>query len=96
MLRLIRNLIVILALVIGIAFGFFNFDPVDVDLLVGSTEAPLAVLLAVVFVVGLLIAGVVAIAKIARLKGRLSSTQRRLRDAEAEISNLRSMPIRDA
>ena len=26
MLRLIRNLIVILALVIGIAFGFFNFD----------------------------------------------------------------------
>jgi len=96
MLRLIRNLIVILALIIGIAFGFFNFDPVDVDLLFTSTKAPLAVLLTVVFVIGILVTAVVAIAKIARLKGRLSSAQRRLRDAETEISNLRSMPIRDA
>ncbi|MES1926915.1 LapA family protein [Salinisphaera sp. T31B1] len=96
MLRLIRNLIVILGLVVGIAFGFFNFQPVDIDLLFTSTEAPLVVILAIVFVVGLLLAGIVAMGKIARLKRRLSGAQRRLRDAEAEISNLRSMPIHDA
>jgi len=96
MLRLIRNLIVILGLIVGVAFGFFNFESVDIDLLFTNTQAPLVVILAIVFVLGLVIAGLVAIAKIARLKGRLSSSQRRLKDAEAEISNLRSMPIHDA
>lgn len=96
MLRLIRNLIVILGLIVGVAFGFFNFESVDIDLLFTSTQAPLVVILAIVFVLGLVIAGLVAMAKVARLKGRLSSSQRRLKDAEAEISNLRSMPIHDA
>ncbi len=96
MLRLIRNLIVILGLIVGVAFGFFNFESVDIDLLFTNTQAPLVVILVIVFVLGLVIAGLVAMAKIARLKGRLSSSQRRLKDAEAEISNLRSMPIHDA
>ncbi|GAB3682683.1 lipopolysaccharide assembly protein LapA domain-containing protein [Salinisphaera aquimarina] len=96
MLRLIRNLIVILGLVVGIAFGFFNFEPVNIDLLFTNTQAPLVVLLVIVFVLGLLIAGLACMARIARLRGRLSSARRRLKDAEAEISNLRSMPIHDA
>lgn len=96
MLRLIRNLIVVVALVLGVAFGFFNYDLVSIDLLWTTTEAPLVVLLAVAFVLGLLIAALVCVAKIARLRGQLSSARRRLKDAQAEISNLRSMPIHDA
>lgn len=96
MLRLIRNLIVVVGLVLGVAFGFFNYDLVSVDLLWTTTEAPLVVLLAVAFVLGLLITGLVCVTKIARLRGQLSSSRRRLKDAQAEISNLRSMPIHDA
>lgn len=96
MLRLIRNLVVILALVLGVAFGFFNYDLATVDLLWTTTEAPLVVLLAVAFVLGFVIALVICMARIARLRGQLSSSRRRLKDAQAEISNLRSMPIHDA
>jgi len=38
----------------------------------------------------------VCVTRIARLRGKLSSSRRRLKDAQAEISNLRSMPIHDA
>ncbi|MGB7758095.1 MAG: lipopolysaccharide assembly protein LapA domain-containing protein [Salinisphaera sp.] len=96
MLRLIRNLIVILAVFIGLAFGFFNYGSTPVDLLWTKTEAPLAVLLGLAFLLGLIIALVVCGVRLARLRSRLSRTRRQLKDAEAEISNLRSMPIHDA
>jgi len=96
MLRLIRNLIVIIGLLLGVAFGFFNYDLASVDLLFMTTEAPLVVLLSIAFVLGLAIAGLVCLGRIARLRGQLSKSRRRLKDAEAEISNLRSMPIHDA
>ena len=96
MLRLIRNLIVVLGLVLGVAFGFFNYDLVSIDLLWSTTEAPLVILLVIAFVLGLVIAALVCTARIARLRGQLSSSRRRLKDAQAEISNLRSMPIHDA
>lgn len=96
MLRLIRNLIVILAVFIGLAFGFFNYSPTSIDLLWTRTEAPLALLLALAFLIGLVIALVVCGVRLARLRARLSSTRRKLKDAETELSNLRSMPIHDA
>ncbi|WP_423823840.1 lipopolysaccharide assembly protein LapA domain-containing protein [Salinisphaera sp. SPP-AMP-43] len=96
MLRLIRNLIVIIAVVIGLAFGFFNYNPTSVDLLWTTTEAPLAVLLGLAFLLGLIIALLLCGVRMAKLRARLSSTRRQLKDAEAEISNLRSMPIHDA
>lgn len=96
MLSLIRNLIVFIALVLGLVFGYLNYAPTSVQLLWGSVDAPLVVLLAIAFVAGLVIALLVCGLKIARLKARLSRSRRRLKDAEAEISNLRSMPIHDA
>ncbi|HET7315074.1 lipopolysaccharide assembly protein LapA domain-containing protein [Salinisphaera sp.] len=96
MLRLIRNLIIILALFIGLAFGFFNYGSTPVDLLWTTTEAPLAVLLGLAFLLGLVIALVVCGVRMAKLRSRLSRTRRRLKHAEAEITNLRSMPIYDA
>lgn len=96
MLRLIRNLIVILAVFIGLAFGFFNYGATPVDLLWTKTEAPLSVLLGLSFLLGLIIAFVLCGLRMAKLRARLSSTRRQLKDAEAEISNLRSMPIHDA
>lgn len=96
MLRLIRNLVVVAGLVLGVAFGFFNYQLVSIDLLWTTTQAPLVVLLVIAFVLGLAIAGFVCMARIAKLRGQLSSSRRRLKDAQSEISNLRSMPIHDA
>lgn len=96
MLRLIRNLIVILGLVLGVAFGFFNYNMATIDLLVTTTQAPLVVLLGIAFVLGVVVTILLCMGKIAQLRGQLSGSRRRLKDAQAEISNLRSMPIHDA
>lgn len=96
MLSLIRNLIIVVALILGAVFGYLNYASTSVNLLWGTIDAPLVVLLALAFVAGLLIAFVVLGLKIIKLRSKLSSSRRKLRDAEAEISNLRSMPIHDA
>lgn len=95
MLRLIRNLIVVLALVVGVAFGFFNYNLTSVDLLWTTTQAPLVVLLALAALIGFLVAFIVFGTRITRLRRNLSRTRRELKDAQAEIANLRRMPVRD-
>lgn len=96
MLALLRNLVVVLALVLGVAFSFFNLQNVAVDLLWTTTQAPLVVLLVVAFLLGFAIALLALIYKLSRLRSRLSKARRKLKDAQTEIRNLRSMPIHDA
>lgn len=93
---LLRNLIIVLALVLGIAFSFFNTHAVTIDLLWTTADAPLVVLLVIAFALGFVIALLGLLYKITRLRSRLSKSHRKLKDAEAEIRNLRSMPIHDA
>lgn len=96
MLRLIRNLIIVLALVVGIAFGFFNFSPVTVDLLWVDSRVPLIVVLVVAFVLGFGLALLLLLLRLVGLRSNLRRSQRQLKDAQGEIRNLRSMPIHDA
>lgn len=93
---LLRNLIIVLALVLGAAFSFYNLQAVHVDLLWTQASAPLVVLLVIAFVLGIVVAMIGLFYKLARLRGRLSRTRRKLKDAQAEVRNLRSMPIHDA
>ncbi|RJS92680.1 lipopolysaccharide assembly LapA domain-containing protein [Salinisphaera sp. Q1T1-3] len=96
MLSLFRLLIAIVAAMIGLAFGYANFQSTSVDLFWTQTQAPLVLLLAVAFVVGLIVAALICATRLVRMRAQLSSTRRKLKDAEAEISTLRSMPIHDA
>lgn len=93
---LLRNLIVVVALVLGAAFSFFNLQNVTVDLLWVTTSAPLVVLLAIAFILGFIVAGLGLVFQLTRMRSRLSRSHRELKDAQAEIRNLRSMPIHDA
>lgn len=96
MLRLIRNLVIVLALVVGIAFGFFNFNPVTVDLLWVDSRVPLVIILVVAFVLGFGLALLLLLTRLIGVRRSLRRSQRQLKDAQGEIRNLRSMPIHDA
>lgn len=96
MLRLIRNLVIVLALVVGIAFGFFNFNPVTVDLLWVDSRVPLVIILVVAFVLGFGLALLLLLTRLIGVRRNLRRSQRQLKDAQGEIRNLRSMPIHDA
>lgn len=96
MLALVRNLVVVLALVLGAAFSFFNLQSVAVDLLWTTAQAPLVVLLVIAFLFGFVVAVLALLYKLTRLRSRLAKSRRQLKDAQTEIRNLRSMPIHDA
>lgn len=96
MLRLLRTVVIVAALVLGVTFGFFNFDPVNVDLLVGEARVPLVAVLVVDFVIGFAIALLLLMGRVLVLRHDLSRARRELADARTEIRNLRSMPIHDA
>lgn len=93
MLRLIRALIVILAVVIGLAFGFFNFSPTQVDLLWTTTQAPLSIMLALAFLLGIVLTFLVCGWRLARLHRNLSKARRKLKNTEKELSNWRRTPV---
>lgn len=96
MIRLLRNLVLLFALVLGIAFGFVNFQLVTVDLLLSEVRVPLVVVLILDFVLGFGLALMLLLARTLKLRADLARERRQLKDAQAEIRNLRSMPIHDA
>lgn len=96
MLRLLRNLVLLFALALGITFGFFNFQLVTVDLLASEVRVPLVVVLILDFVLGFGLALMLLLARTLKLRADLARERRQLKDAQAEIRNLRSMPIHDA
>lgn len=96
MIRLLRNLVLLFALALGITFGFFNFQLVTVDLLLSEARVPLVVVLILDFVLGFSLALMLLLARTLKLRADLARERRQLKDAQAEIRNLRSMPIHDA
>lgn len=96
MLRVIRNIVIIVALVIGVAFGFFNFQLITVDLLFTQSRIPLVVVLFLTFLVGVAVAALWLFGRLLLLRGKLARTRRELAETRTEVRNLRSMPIHDA
>lgn len=96
MIRLLRNLVLLFALALGITFGFFNFQLVTVDLLASEVRVPLVVVLILDFILGFGLALMLLLARTLKLRTDLARERRQLKDAQAEIRNLRSMPIHDA
>lgn len=96
MTALFKTLVIVFAIVLGAAFSFYNLQNVTIDLLWARLDAPLVVLLVVAFVLGFVVAVAVLTWNLTRMRGRLSQSRRELKDARAEIKNLRSLPIHDA
>ena len=96
MFHILRNVLIILAALIGVVFAYFNTAQVNVDYLFGAMDMPLVLALAVVLVVGLALGILIGLPYTLRTRGDLSSTRRRLQHAETEIKNLRNQPIHDA
>lgn len=88
-------LVFIVLLTIGIGFTALNAEPVTIDYFLGrlDTTLPWALLwaLATGFVLGLIVAGFALLG--ARRDAR--RLRKQLRSLEAEVTNLRNLPIRN-
>ena len=95
---MIRALVIgaiLLVLVIGVAIGFFNAQPVSFNYLAGTLQVPLiALVVGELFLVGAATA-LLCWARIFGLKGEIRRLRRQLKDAQAELQSLRYLPLKD-
>lgn len=96
MLTILRNVLIILAALIGVVFAYFNTTRIQIDYLVGQQDMPLVLALALVLLVGLALGILIGLPYTLRTRSSLATTRRRLQQAEVEIKNLRSQPLHDA
>lgn len=94
--RIVGFLFVLVVLIFGLSFGLLNADPVKVNYYFGSRELPLSFVLVVMLIVGALAGALAALGMVLRTKRELHRLRREIRVAEKELSNLRSLPLKDS
>jgi len=94
--RILTYIILLIILIFGISFACVNADPVTVHYYIGAHTLPLSMLLVLTFALGCIL-GLLAGATIyIKQKIRNRGLQQRIDIAEKELTNLRTMPIKDA
>lgn len=79
----------------ALALVLRNLATVNLDYLFGRLSVPLAAILVIALIVGMMIGFLAALPAILRKRRQLRLIQRKLAHAEQEVSNLRRIPLRD-
>ncbi|TJY62218.1 LapA family protein [Sinimarinibacterium sp. CAU 1509] len=91
--RIVLLVLLIAVLVLGASIGYFNAQSVTFNYLLGEWQIPLIALLIADFAFGVLIALAVAAARILSLRLEVRRLRGRIRENEAELRNLRNLPV---
>ncbi|MCW5588631.1 MAG: DUF1049 domain-containing protein [Legionellales bacterium] len=93
--RIIRYSILFILLILGVTFACLNASPVMVHYYIGNKELPLALLLAFALGGGAFLGIMISLFPLLRLKTENFRLRQRIKTAEQEVANLRSIPIQD-
>lgn len=96
MLRILYALLFFGVLCLGAALSYFNWQSIELNYLAGAAELPLIAVIIGFLVFGVLTGLLIGGARIIALRAELAAARRRLRDAQAELKNLRSLPLKDS
>ena len=93
--RILVSIILLLVALLGLSFALMNAAPVSLNYYFSSVQAPLSLIVVLSIVVGALL-GILAMAgMVLRQKREMARLRKSMRLAEKEISNLRSLPLKD-
>lgn len=90
-----RLLLFILLVFVGILFGYFNFQQVQLSYYFGTLPMPLAGALLGAFLVGALLGLLTGVAALVRVRNELRKSRRQMQNLQQELTNLRALPVRD-
>jgi len=91
--RLLVTLLLIATFCLGAAVSYYNWTPVVFHYLAGQAELPLIALLLAAFVLGVLVMGLLNLARVFTLGRETRRQQRQIRELEAELKSLRNLPL---
>ncbi len=93
--RLLRLIVLLVILVIGIAFAGKNATSVPVHYFFGELSLPLAVIMLLSIVLGVILGIFASLYLIISTRRELSQVKRSATLAEKELTNLRSIPLKE-
>lgn len=85
----------LLLILLGVTFAALNAGAVQVNLYVKTLSIPIAVLMTIMFGVGLLLGFLLSLLRYWRLKMELIKIKSQLKISAKEIKNLRDIPLKD-
>jgi uncharacterized integral membrane protein len=91
--RLLTLVLLLAVFCLGAAVSYFNWTSVTFNYLAGQAEMPLIALLLAAFVLGVLVTGLLNLARIFMLRRDQRRQQRQIRELEAELRSLRNLPL---
>jgi len=94
-LRILSLAILLIVLLLGLSFAVLNSGSIVVNYYLGEQEIPLSVALVLALVLGALLGVLASLSIILRQRTRISSLNRTVAMTEKELTNLRSLPIKD-
>jgi len=95
MIRLLKILLILLVILIGVFFTLQNPDMVPVDFYYFQFSAPLSLTLVACLLIGAVLGWLLAMLRMLPRIRSYRRMQKKYADAEAEITNLRKLPITD-
>lgn len=93
--KILSYVLLILILLIGVSFSVLNSGSVSINYYVGISKLPLSFLMVLTFAVGCILGLLVGMVMYLRLKSQNYRLKNRIKLAEKEVSNLRTMPLQD-
>lgn len=93
--RILSTIFFLILVLLGITFAGLNAELVNINYYLGSTKLPLSLLLVITFMIGGLLSLFFNVVNYVRLKSANHTLKQRLKLAEAEIINLRTLPLKD-
>ncbi len=96
MLGFLKLLFVIIIVAIGLAFHINNDSPVTLDYYLGTVEISLSVVVITSVLIGAILGLVASLSIIIPLLREKAKLNKAVKTAEKEVSNLRSIPLKDA
>ncbi|HUR40583.1 MAG TPA: LapA family protein [Verrucomicrobiae bacterium] len=91
--RLLVSLLLIATFCLGASVSYFNWTTVRFDYLAGQSELPLIALMLVAFMIGMLVMGLIDLARMFVLSREARRHAREIRELEAELRSLRNLPL---
>jgi putative membrane protein len=94
--RVITTVLLVLIILLGFTFAGLNAEPVALNYYIGNVKLPLSLLLVLVLIIGCLLSLIASLIFGIKLKNENRRLRQRLKIVEAELANLRTIPLKDA
>ena len=94
--RIISGIFIFLIVLAGILFAVLNSQNVQLNYYFGSKEVALSLLMIIVMIIGTLLGILVSVGHLLKARHDISRLKKSVQLAEKEVSNLRTIPIKDS